>query len=569
MNHSGEIAGMKKMLTRGLLAAAVSTGFAAQAQTVGAQAISKPDPKLVVVISVDQFSANLYAQHRGEFTGGLATLSSGIVYPNGYQSHAFTETCPGHSTLLTGKHPNKTGISANDWYDRETGKTVYCLADPTVTPADDPKGRAVSPANMVATTYGDWLKAVSPSSRVFGVSGKDRGAITMSGHHADGQFWYQPGFGFTTWVPQGQTAEQRLKPVAAFNAKLAADLKKHPYTWDYDKASAKRCKALEASYETGGRQWRAALPIPAATSDADKLRDLYASPYTDQATLELAQSLRETYGLGDGPQVDVLTVSLSATDFIGHRYGTRGPEMCDQITRLDERLGVFLKSLDKVKGGVLVVLAADHGGADFVERLAGEGYDSQRVLGKPWIAGLNAQLRKDLDLSWDPLKADGGIDQIYVVGPDGRTPSITDRARVTAAALVLINKDPAVAEAYDSNAILTLAAAPADAFPEELSVAERLRRSAYPGRVGDILVAFKPYRVPATAGTTYVSTHGSPWDYDRRVPILFWWKGASPHERVLPLDTVDIAPTLAGVTHVTPPTDIDGVCRPLAYGSHC
>lgn len=566
MNHSGEIARMKTMLTRGALAAVLATSFAA---TAALAAETKPDPKLVVVISVDQFSANLYAQHRPEFVGGLATLSQGIVYPNGYQSHAFTETCPGHSTLLTGKHPNKTGISANDWYDRATGKTVYCLADPTVALADDPKGRAVSPANMIATTYGDWLKAVSPTSRVFGVSGKDRGAITMSGHKADGQFWYQPGFGFTTWVAPGQTAQDRLKPVAAFNAKLSADLKAHPFTWDYAKPSAKRCKALEADYQTGGRQWRAALPIPPATSEADKQRDLYASPYTDQVTLELAQRLRETYGLGDGPQVDLLTISLSATDFIGHRYGTRGPEMCDQIARLDERLGVFLKSLDKVKGGVLVVLAADHGGADFAERLHGEGYGFDRVIGKPWIAKLNAQLRSELALTWDPLIADGGIDQIYVVGPDRKTPSLADRARITAAALALINRDPVVAQAFDSNAIFTMEAAPADASPEELSVAERVRRSAYPERVGDILIAFKPDRVPSTPGATYVSTHGSPWDYDRRVPILFWWKGAAPHERVLPLDTVDIAPTLAAATGLKPPGDIDGVCRPLVFGQSC
>jgi predicted AlkP superfamily pyrophosphatase or phosphodiesterase len=565
MKRSGEIARMKKMLTCGVLAAAVSVGFSAQAQVVA----QKPDPKLVVVISIDQFSANLYAQHRPEFVGGLKTLSQGIVYPNGYQSHAFTETCPGHSTLLTGKHPNKTGISANDWYDRETGKTVYCLADPAATPADDPKGRAVSPVNMVATTYGDWLKEVSPKSRVFGVSGKDRGAITMSGHHADGQFWYQPGFGFTTWVAPGQTAEERLKPVAALNAKLAADLKKHPFTWDYAKDSAKRCKALEADYETGGRKWRAALPGPVAADDAGKQRDLYASPYTDAATLELAQNLRETYGLGDGPQVDVLTISLSATDFIGHRYGTRGPEMCDQIARLDARLGAFLKSLDKVKGGVLVALAADHGGADFVERLHDEGYDSERVIGKTWVAKLSAEVRAQLGLSWEPVMADGGIDQLYVVGPDRKTPSITDRARITAAALTLIKRDPAVADAFDSNAILTMEPAPADAAIEELSVAERMRRSVYPGRVGDILIAFKPNRVPATAGLTYVSTHGSPWDYDRRVPILFWWKGATPHERVLPLDTVDIAPTIAAATGVKPPADVDGVCRPLIYGQAC
>ncbi|WP_297508854.1 alkaline phosphatase family protein [uncultured Caulobacter sp.] len=558
------------MLVRGLVAAALSIGCAAQASA--STPSSKPEPKLVVVISVDQFSANLYAQHRAEFTGGMKTLSEGIVYPNGYQSHAFTETCPGHSTLLTGKHPNKTGISANDWYDKATGKTVYCLADPSVVLADDPKGRSVSPANLMATTYGDWLKDVSPQSRVFGVSGKDRGAITMSGHKADGQFWFQPGFGFTTYVRQGQTAEERLKPVAAFNAQMAADLSKHPFVWDYDAKlgpAAKRCRALEADYETGGRKWRAALPIPAATSPADKLRDLYASPYTDQVTLELARRLRETYDLGDGPQVDLLAISLSATDFVGHRYGTRGPEMCDQLARLDDRLGVFLKSLDKVKGGVLVVLAADHGGADFAERLAGEGYDYGRVERKSWLAKLNAAVRGDLGLSWDPLLADSGIDELYVLGADKKPLPAADQARITAAALARLNRDPLVAGAFDSNALLTMEPAPANASPEELSLAERLRRSVYPGRVGDIVVAFRPDRVPSSPGPTYVSTHGSAWDYDRRVPILFWWKGATPHERILPLDTVDIAPTIAAVTGVKPPADIDGVCRPLVYGQGC
>jgi predicted AlkP superfamily pyrophosphatase or phosphodiesterase len=562
---------MNKLLTSGALAcAAFAFGVPALAQLP----VAKPDPKLVVVISIDQFSANLFAQHRAEFSGGLGMMArEGIVYPNGYQSHAMTETCPGHSTLLTGKHPNKTGISANDWYDRETGKQVYCLGDDQSPLANDPKGRAVSPKNLVATTYGDWLKAVSPSSRVFGVSGKDRGAITMSGHHADGAYWYVPGFGFTTFVPPGQTAEARLKPVAAFNAKLAADLKKHPFVWDYDDkligGSAKRCKALEADYKTGDRTWRAALPIPVAPDETGKLRDLGASPFVDQVSLELAAQLRDTYGLGDGPQVDVLTVSLSATDYIGHRYGTRGPEMCDQMARLDDRLGTFLKSVGKAKGGVLVVLAADHGGADFAERLNGEGYDVERVIGKPWLAKLNAQVRADLDLSWDPLIADGGIDQLYVVAPDRKTPSITDRARIAAATLALVRKDPAVAEAFDANTLLTAEAVPDSVSPEELSVAERMRRSVYPGRTGDILIAFKPDRVPATPSATYVSTHGSPWDYDRRVPILFWWKGGAPRERVLPLDTVDIAPTIAAVTGVKPPADIDGRCRPLGSGHDC
>jgi predicted AlkP superfamily pyrophosphatase or phosphodiesterase len=422
---------------------------------------------------------------------------------------------------------------------------------------------------MVATTYGDWLKAISPASRVFGVSGKDRGAITMAGHQADGAFWFQPGFGFTTFVRPGETPEARLKPVAAFNAKLAADLKKHPFTWTYADKTAKRCRALEADYETGGRPWRAALPIPAATSEADKLRDLAASPFTDKITLELAADLRDAYGLGDGPQVDVLTVSLSATDYIGHRYGTRGPEMCDQIARLDAGLGQFLDRVSKAKGGVLVVLAADHGGADMPERLHDEGYDAERIGTRAWLANLNATLRKDLDLAFDPLIADGGINTLDIVGPDKKALPLVEHMRIKAAALALVSRQPEVVEAFDVDSLLTAEPPPADTSPEELSIKERMRRSAYPGRSGDIVIAFKPDLVPASAGATYVSTHGSPWDYDRRVPIIFWWDNAGSRERILPLDTVDIAPTIAAVTGVTPPADIDGRCRALGSGHDC
>src|SRR5436190_378630 len=105
--------------------------------------------------------------------------------------------------------------------------------------------------------------------------------------------------------------------------------------------------------------------------------------------------------------------------------------------------------------------------------------------------------------------------------------------------------------------------------PAEISVAERMRRSAYPGRVGDVLVAFQPYQTPTSPGLSYVASHGSPWNYDRRVPVLFWWKGGEARERVLPIETVDIAPTLAAVTGVKPPADIDGRCLPLGAGPAC
>jgi predicted AlkP superfamily pyrophosphatase or phosphodiesterase len=528
-----------------------------------------PKPKLVVVISIDQFSASLFEQYRADFHGGLGRLArQGTVYPSGYQSHGMTETCPGHSTLLTGKYPNKTGIVANDFYDLATGKKTYCLADPSVVLANDPSGggRLASPKLLMADTYGDWLKAVSPKSRVYAVSGKDRGAINMAGHKADGVFWLETRFGMTTWVEPGQDAKARLAPVAAFNARLVADQKKKPFTWTY---GDKRCAALESDYLTGGRSWRSALPRPRPKDEAAATDDLSVSPYTDRVTLEAAQVLRDELKLGEGEATDVLTISLSATDFIGHRFGTKGPEMCDHLLRLDERLGVFLDSLDKVKGQALVVLAADHGGSDFPERLTQQGYDAGRVPPTQWLKDLNAALRDQLALDYDPLVQAGGIESLYVVGPDRKTPTAGDHARVTAAALAILAKRPEVYAAYDSNTLFTMAPPPKGTPPDEISVAERMRRSAYPGRVGDILVAFQPYLTPSSAGATYVASHGSPWNYDRRVPILFWWKGGPARERVLPIETVDIAPTIAAVTGVPVPADVDGRCLPLGAGPGC
>jgi len=541
--------------------AALSIAAPTQAATV-----EKPRPKLVVVISIDQFSANLFEQYRADFTGGLGRLArEGVVYPSGYQSHGMTETCPGHSTLLTGKSPNKTGIVANDFYDLATGQKTYCLADSSVTLAHDPAAKGVSPKLLVASTYGDWLKAASPGSRVYAVSGKDRGAIAMAGHRGDGVFWLQQGFGFTTWVEPGQDAKARLAPVAALNAKLTAGVGKEP-AWTY---AYKACAAKEGDFVTGDRAWRAALPLPRADNPADAARDLATSPYTDRVTLEAAETLREDFKLGDGAATDVLTISLSATDFIGHRFGARGPEMCDHLLRLDARLGRFLDSLDKVKGQVLVVLAADHGGSDFPERLAQQGYEAGRVPGGPWLKALNGELRAQLGLDHDPLVQAGGIESLYVVGADGKAPPAVDRARVAAATLAILAQRTEVFQAHDAVALATQAPPPRGTPPNEYSVAERMRRSAYPGRAGDILVAFQPYQTLAAAGLAYVASHGSPWDYDRRVPILFWWKGAGGRERVLPIETVDIAPTIAAVTGVAAPADLDGRCLPLGADGRC
>ncbi|TVV74901.1 alkaline phosphatase family protein [Sphingomonas solaris] len=539
---------MKRLFPAALLAALPAIAPAAPPAASAA-------PKLIVAISVDQFSANLFEAWRPRFTGGLKRLSGGIAYPSGYQSHAATETCPGHSTLMTGRHPNKTGIVGNTMRDEATGKPVYCLSDTDVVLAHDAKAPPVGPKRLMADTLGEWLKAASPQSRVVSVSGKDRGAITMAGHRPDGVFWLFPGYGFTTYIAPGGDATAALAPVAALNAANAKVWTQKP-KWTY---AHPECRPLASEWTVGGKTFASRLP-PAnwGVSDkpADIVRNVTASPIPDDLTLAAAATLIDHYRLGRGPATDLLTVSFSATDFIGHAYGTRGPEMCEQMYRLDASIGALLKAIDRLGVPYVVALTADHGGSDFAERLAANGYPAARLDPPAMVARVNARVMAETGLKAAPLE--GGADELSL------TPGVptADRPRVLAAAQRALAAEPDIAGAFTLDELLATPI-PAGKPADELSLRERFAESAYRGRSGDLLIAPKPYLSSPARPGAYVAGHGSPWNYDRRVPILFWWKDAPAYTRFLPVETVDIAPTLAAVLGVSPPADVDGRCLPL------
>ncbi|HEY4547566.1 MAG TPA: alkaline phosphatase family protein [Pedomonas sp.] len=559
-------------LAAGQSAPAPATSARQEAAGAVTRSAVQPRPKLVIAISVDQFSGNLFEAWRGRFTGGLKRLGNqGITYANGYQTHGATETCPGHSTLLTGRHPSNTGIIANGWYDIASGRDVYCMEDTAMRPAHDVQADASegrSARNLRVSTVGDWLKAQSPKSRVVAVSGKDRGALNMGGHKADASFWFASGYGFTTSVPAGQSGDAALKPLADFNRSLQASWQASPPMWTY---ADEQCSALEDYWQFGEKTWRSQVPPVSwqTGSREDVLKSQYAvSPLLDAATLDAARVLIEHYKLGQGEATDLLAVSLSATDLVGHRYGTAGPEMCDQMVRLDRELGAFLDDLEKLGVPVMVVVSADHGGIDFPERLAKQGYPTAgRLAPRPWLEEVNARLRQQLRLDWNPLTTtDDGTDinQIYVVDRAGKRPAAAVRERGLKAAVPLINGRTDVAAAYSLETLLETKvdrAKPVD----ELTLQERFALSTDKERSGDITVAFGPYqqyKVPRPDRT--LTGHGTVWNYDRRVPILFWWPGITPQERPLPVPTVDIAPTLAHVLGIQPDPTLDGQCRDLA-----
>ena len=537
---------MKLKIAAALLAL---TGAALPAE---AQPQRQP-PKLIVAISVDQFSGDLFAQYREHFTGGLRRLSQGIVFPAGYQGHAATETCPGHSTILTGSRPARTGIIANNWFDLVAGredKNIYCSEDPRI-PGSSSDNYTVSPHHLRVPTLGDHMRRADPASRTVAVAGKDRAAIMMGGHNPAHRWWWG-GREFVSHA--GAPAPQSVQRINADVARLLAARREAM-------ALPAVCQARHRAVplEGGGN------PVGAGRfeREAGNRNAFRASPDFDGAVLALAVALRDELRLGQGASTDLLAIGLSATDYVGHTYGTEGSEMCLQLLAVDRALGDFFEYLDRTGIDYVVMLTADHGGLDIPERQRQQAIPgaarADRALD---VNAIDQALRQRFRLQRRALYGEFVAGDMYV---DRALPARL-RRRVIDAAVRSYRAHPQVA------AVLTRAeieASPAPSGPPDgWTLLERAKASFDSERSGDFLVILKPRVTPIfDTSRGYSATHGSPWDYDRRVPILFWRRGLTPFEQPLTVETVDILPTLAALIDLDIPAGtIDGRCLDLIEG---
>jgi predicted AlkP superfamily pyrophosphatase or phosphodiesterase len=514
---------LRKLILAAAAAALLASPAAAQ---------QPPPPKLLVVISVDQFSANLFDEYRAQFTAGLARLASGTVFDKAFQSHANTETCPGHSTILTGDHPSRTGIIGNTWVDQSIAradKTVYCAEDESA-PGSSSTHYKVSPKHLMAPTLGDLLKARWPQSRNVAVSGKDRAAVMMSGHNAD-QRWYWNGKQFATdlvGVPVPAVLPKVNAAIAAALAQPRPPLDPTPFC---------QAKARPVPVEGGGAPVGGGR-LARAAGDANALR---ASPELDGDTVALAAGLVDEMQLGRRATPDILSISLSATDYVGHEYGTEGEEMCLQLTELDREIGDFLATLDSRGIDYAVALTADHGGKDIPERerLAGV-TDAARVDPALSASVIGKALVAKLGLPASPgLLGDSTFGDMYI----DRRLRPAEREKLLKAAVAAYRAHPQVEAVFTAREIADtpLPTTP----PETWSLIQRVRASYYAPRSGDFFVVLKKDITPIAHTEHAIATHGSVWDYDRRVPILFWGPGIPSVNIERSAETVDIAPTLA------------------------
>jgi predicted AlkP superfamily pyrophosphatase or phosphodiesterase len=520
-----------------LLFAGIVAGSAA------CQAINTQPPKLVVFITVDAMRADYLSRFAPQLTGGLGRLyNGGAVFTNGFQDHAITETAPGHSVIMSGRYPVHTGISAN----------TAGVNDTTVSLVDAP-GLGASPFRFRGTTLTDWLIAKDSRTRVLSVSRKDRAAILPIGRSRQPVFWYASNGIFTTSTYYGSSLPEWVHD---FNArKLPASYAGK--AWQLLLPDSAYSEPDSVPIESNGINFT--FPHAESSSPDTAARFLAEFPWMDEVTLDFAMAGVNALNLGAGPQTDLLSISLSTTDAIGHRFGPDSRELHDQILRLDRALGVFLDSLYRIRNpnDIVVALTADHGLTPFPEVHAHDANAGAiRVNPRPVLQ----QLSNSLSAAGVPGYGLSFIAGMYAGNGFSFDGGVLELDR-TALNRAGINRDSLV-RAVRAAFLKVPGVARADRISDLAksdTVTDRIgRRWLHMFSDDDkaaLVVTLAPFNYWLSG---YIAQHGSPNDIDAHVPIIFYGDGVKPGRYDEFAGVVDMAPTLAAIAHVTPQEKIDG-----------
>lgn len=507
-------------------------------------------PKLVVVIVIDQLRPDYLERFRPHFgnRGFNLFLQRGARFNEARHLHAATLTCPGHAAVLTGSHPNVNGIIANVWYDPATDRAVNCAADTSVTLIGvEAEGR--SPRNLMASTVGDELKlATSGRGKVVTVAGKDRSAIMLGGHRADGAFWMED----TLFV----SSTYYMKELPAWARQFNSSGHVSAYsgrTWDrlLPRAAYAALGPDDAEGEEGDIRSSRTFPHQLGESSSDKFVTAFeVSPYQNEVIAEFAMRMVTEEGLGRDEVPDLLAIGFSANDLIGHVYGPDSHEVMDATVRTDRLLARFFRFLNRNVGlqNIVIVLTADHGVAPLPERVnrlnpgAGAARLDPAVLATAAETALRSRFGNPVEANWVARVAQPWL-YLNVRGLEQSGHSIEEAERVARGA---IKRVPAVSLALTATELRQ---------PRNPAVPSAAAFSFYPARSGNVYYELTPYVVPgsARAGTT----HGSPWSYDARVPLLWFGSGILPG-RFPEASTADIAPTLSAILGIPEPSGSEG-----------
>lgn len=527
------------------------------AQTLLAQKPSGPSlkqPKLVVGIVVDQMRHDYIYRYWDKFgSGGFKKLiNEGYFFRNAHYNYVPTYTGPGHASIYTGTSPATHGIIANDWYVKETGQMMYCTDDKSVKPVGtQSKAGLMSPKNLLVTTLGDELKlATGQQAKVFAVSLKDRSSILPAGHSANAAFWFDGSIG--KFISSSHYVQELPAWLNEFNnLQLAKQYLEKGWNTLYPIDTYLESIADKNNYEKApNKKDTAIFPYDYKTQLAKgDYEILKSTPYGNTITKDLAIACLRSENLGKGKQTDMLCISFSSTDYVGHYYGPRSVEVEDVYLRLDKDLEALLNSLNELVGkdNYTIFLTADHGACDVPSHLKDlkipGGYINEEELAKTLKTFCHATFG-------DSLIAHMVNQQVFL-----------NEAKITALKL-----DKTTIEHKLADYLLSIKGV-AEAYPSDVLRYENFTDNSFKFliqkgynhvRSGHVAFSYNPAWMEYMAKGT---THGASYSYDTHVPVIFYGAGISKGSSVHRVNVVDIAPTVSMMLHMSFPNGTTG--KPL------
>ena len=539
---------MKKIKVISFLSMALLGCGTASAQQSNAAAIERP--KLVVGIVVDQMRWDYLYRYQKRYTDGgfKRLLGEGFSCENTMIPYVPSVTAIGHTCIYTGSVPSIHGIAGNNFV--KDGKKVYCTDDDSVKPVGTTSVAALmSPRNLWVSTIGDEMKIASNGrAKVVGVALKDRASILPAGHNPNGAFWFDDQTG--CFITSSYYMDRLPKWVEAFNDKrLPKQYLSQKWNTLYPKNTYTESTTDENEYENGIREGvKATLPL--------NLPELYKkygygiirnTPFGNSLTLDMAKATIDGEQLGADDETDLLTVSCSSTDYIGHQVGTHAIETEDTYLRLDKAIADFLAYLDsKVgKGNYLVFLSADHGAMNNAAFL-----QDRRIPAGSWDASatakkLNHVLAKEYPEAGDIVKTVMNYQVFF--NRDVIKSKQLDFDNIKQTVVNVLKEDPSVLYACD------MAKASTESIPEE--VKSRIINGYNRERSGDVVIILKPnFYAHGMKGTD----HGAWNSYDTHIPLVFMGWGIKHGATTKQTFMTDIAPTIAAMLHVQAPNGCVG-----------
>jgi predicted AlkP superfamily pyrophosphatase or phosphodiesterase len=504
-------------------------------------------PKLVVGIVVDQMRYDYWYRYFDKYSEGgfKRLLRDGFNCRNHHYHYAMTVTAAGHAAVYTGSIPAISGMVANEWFDQKLGRTVYCVDDSTVQTvgSTNPKAGKMSPKNLLVSTITDQLRiGTNFQSKVVGVAIKDRGSILPAGHTANAAYWFDTKTG--NWITSDYYMKDLPNWVKNYNARKRPSelmqlgwkplLPLDQYTESTADNKPYESKLVGTTSPT--------LPQDLAGVAGDAYGILATTPHGNTITKEIALEALKNEDLGKGTATDFLAVSFSTPDYVGHAFGPNSVEEEDTFLKLDQDIAEMLKAFDEQvgKGNYMVFLSADHGVMD----VPGFWKEHKLPAGILDVAKMNSNLK-------EKLKATFG---------EGEYVRSTDNYQIYLNHQTLSDKKISVEDITKIARELFL---PLDGVAEVVNLREigkanlndylltLYKNGTHAKRSGDVQIVVEPGWF---AGRLTGTTHGTPYNYDTHIPLLFYGWGIEKGETFERTAVADTAPTVAAMLKILEPS---------------